>query len=88
MSSSIWFECVSENFVRKSSRFSFGMGLGILGGSSEVVFGTFAMSVFGGICKCMGRWSEFKLIFWLVFDVYRLLLGVLMKKPSIRLFCV
>ena len=55
VSSSIWFECASKNFVRNSSRFSFGMGLSILGGGSEVAVGIFAMSVFGGIYKCMGR---------------------------------
>ena len=60
MSSSIWFECISKNFVRNSSSCSFGIGLSILGGGSEVVVGILAMSVFGGICKCMGRWSVFK----------------------------
>ena len=45
--------------MRNSSRFSFGMGLSILGGGSEVVSESLAMSVFGGICKCMGKWSEF-----------------------------
>ena len=77
-----------KNFVRNSSSFSFGIGLSILGGGSEVVVGILAMSVFGGIRRCMGRWSEFKLIISLVIEVYRLLLGVLMKKPLIKLFCV
>ena len=31
------------------------MGLSILGGGSDVVIGVLAISVFGGICSCMGR---------------------------------
>ena len=59
ISSSIWLECLSKKFVWNSSSFSFGMGLSILGGGSEFVSGALTMNVFGGVCKCMGRWSEF-----------------------------
>ena len=47
------------SFKKLCVEFFFGMGLSILGGGSEVVNGSLAMSVFGGICRCMGRWSEF-----------------------------
>ena len=60
MSSSIWFECVSKKFVWNTSSFSFGIGLNILGGGSEVAIGALAISMLRGICKCMGRWLEFK----------------------------
>ena len=59
ISSSIWLEFLSKNFVRNSSRFFFGMGLSILGGGSEVVSGSLAIRAFGGMCNCMGKWSEF-----------------------------
>ena len=56
--SSIWLECLSKKIVWNSLSFSFGMGLSILGGGTEVVNGSLAISKFGGICRCMGRWSE------------------------------
>ncbi len=62
ISSSIWSELFSKNWVWKFSRFSFGIGLSIIGGGSEGVIGSFAISVFGGIRSCMGRWSELKCI--------------------------
>ena len=46
----------------KFSRFSFGIGISILSGGSTGVIGSLAISVFGGIRSCMGRWSEFKCI--------------------------
>ena len=64
------------------------MGFNILGGGLGLGDGILAISVLGGICSCMGRWSELRLIFWFVVDVYWLLLGVFMKNPSIRLLCV
>ena len=57
VSSSIWLECCSKNIVWISSSFSFGMGLSMRGGGSGVVIGSLAMSVFGGICRCMGKLS-------------------------------
>ena len=48
ISSSIWFELFSKNLMWKSFSFSFGIGLSILGGSSDVIIGALAISVFGG----------------------------------------
>lgn len=72
----------------KFSRFSFGMGFNILGSGSGLDDGILAISVLGGICSCMGRWSELRFIFWIVVDLYYLLFEVFMKNPSIRLLCV
>jgi len=46
------------------------------------------MSVFGGMMRCMGRWSELRWVVSFVVELYWLLLGVFMKKLSIKLFCV
>ena len=35
-----------------------------------------AIIVFGGICSCIGRYSESRWIFWFVLEMYWLLLGV------------
>lgn len=76
VSSSIWFELLSKNFIWNFSRFSFGMGLRILGGGIGVVIDVLAISVFDGICSCIRRWSEFMWMFWFVVDVHWSLLGV------------
>ena len=55
MSSFTWFELLSKNLIWKSSIFCFGMGLNIIGGSSDVIIGALAISVFGRIFSCMGR---------------------------------
>ena len=86
--SAIWLECCSKNIVWKASSFSLGMGLSMRGGGSEGVIGSLAMSVLGGIWRCMGKWSELRWVVWFVVEMYWWLLGVLMKKPSIKLFWV
>ena len=55
MSSSIWFELLSKNLMWKVSIFSFGMGLNILGGGSDVMSGSLVISVFGRIFNYMGK---------------------------------
>ena len=55
MSSSMKCELLSKNLVWKLLRLSFGMGLRILGVGSEIMGGGLAMSVFGGILRCMGK---------------------------------
>ena len=61
VSSLIWSEFSSKNSVLKFSMLSCGMGFRILGGL--FVFGCVgrANSVFGGICRVTGEWSEFRL---------------------------
>jgi hypothetical protein len=51
----------SKNSVLKVSIFSCGMGFNILGGLSIVGVGLRANSVFGGMCRITGEWSEFRL---------------------------
>ena len=70
VSSFIWFELASKNCVWKFSRFSFGMGFSILGGGSGLGGGIMAISVLGGICSCIGKWSELRSISWFVIDLY------------------
>lgn len=72
----------------KFSRFSFGMGFNILGSGSGLDDGILAISVLGGICSCMGRWSELRSMLWFVVDIYWSLSRVFMKNPSIRMLCV
>ena len=55
MSSYIWFELLSKNFICESSIFSFGMGLSILGGGLGVMIGVLAVNIFGRIFSCMGK---------------------------------
>ena len=55
MRSSIWLELLSKNLTWNCSIRSFGMGLSIRRGGSVVGNGGLAISVFGGIVKCMGR---------------------------------
>jgi hypothetical protein len=69
MRSSMWWELLSKNLIWKCSILSFGMGLRSLGGGSEVMGGGLAMSVFGGMFRCMGRWSELSGVCWFVVEV-------------------
>lgn len=47
-----------------------------------------ARRVLGGMCNVTGEWFELRLWLWLVVEVYRVLFGILMKYPSIRLVWV
>ena len=67
----------SKNIVLNFSKFSWGIGFIILvvqvvGGS-----GCLASNLFGGMCKIIGRWSEFRLGSKSVMDVYMLEFSVL-----------
>ena len=75
----------SKNSVLKFSIFVCGMGFRILGGLSVVGGRLLASSVFGGMCSVTGEWSELRLWALFVVDVYKVLWGVLMQYPSIRL---
>ena len=58
--------------VLKVSIFSCGMGFNIVG------VGVRANSMFGGMCRVTGEWSEFRLWSLFMVDVYSALLGVFM----------
>ena len=62
MSSSIWCECCSKNSVWNAYSFSFGMGLSMRGGGTGASIKSLAISVFGGMWRCMGRWSELRCV--------------------------
>ena len=66
MSSSIWLECLSKNCVWNP----LGMGLNILGGGSEVVDGSLAMSVFGGFVDVWVGGQSFSWVCRFVIEVY------------------
>lgn len=60
VSSSIWFELPSKNFIWKFLSSSFGMGFSIMGGGLGVGSDVLAISVFDEICSYMSRWYEFR----------------------------
>ena len=62
MSSFIWFELVSKNYVWKILRFSLGMGFNILKVGLDICDVILAISALGGMCSCISRWSELKWI--------------------------
>ena len=50
--------------------------------------GCWAISLLGGICRIIGKWSEFRLNSTNVVDVYIIKFWSFMKKPSIKLVCI
>lgn len=50
--------------------FSVGIGFSIRGGGMGAGVGVLAISVLGGMCNCIGKWSELRLLFLFVVDMY------------------
>ena len=53
----------------KVLRFSLGMEFNITGGDMDMCNVVLAISALGGICNCIGRWSELRWMFWFVAKV-------------------
>ena len=84
VSSFIWSAFSSKIFVLKFSIFACGIGFKMLGGLSVIV-GIYRAITYIGICNVTGEWSELRLWSLFVVDVYKVLLVVFMKYPSIRI---
>ena len=72
----IWRAFSSKNYVLNFSMFASGMGFRILVVCFFGIGMGRATSMFGGMCRGTGEWSELRLWSLSVVDVYRLLFGV------------
>ena len=72
-----WIAFSSKHIVLNFSKFSWGIGFIILVVQVVGSGGCLANNLFGGMCKIIGRWSEFRLGSKSVVDVYILVFWVL-----------